>query len=88
MSDLQARFETATKEAVELPKAPDTKTMLEMYALYKQAKEGDVSGDRPGAFDFVGRSKYDAWAKLEGTSREDAMQNYIDIVERLKEDAA
>ena len=48
--------------------------MLKLYSYYKQATEGDVQGARPGGFDFVGGAKYDAWAKLKGTSRDDAMQ--------------
>ena len=53
-------------------------TKLKAYALFKQAREGDApAGGRPGAFDFVARAKYDAWAKLAGTSRSDAMSSYI-----------
>jgi len=51
-----------------------------------QATEGDVKGDRPGGFDFVGAAKYDAWAKLKGSSRDDAMQNYIKQVDKLNRD--
>jgi acyl-CoA-binding protein len=58
--------------------------MLRLYALYKQASAGDVSGDRPGAFDFVGRAKYDAWARLKGTTQDKAQKAYVDLVERLK----
>ena len=84
MSDLQARFETAAQEAKQLPERPDDDTLLKLYALYKQASLGDVSGKRPGLTDFVGRFKYDAWAKLRATSKEEAMQGYIDLVESLK----
>ncbi|MBC8450315.1 MAG: acyl-CoA-binding protein [Chloroflexi bacterium] len=84
MSDLHTRFETATQEATELPKRPDNQTLLKLYALYKQATVGDASGDRPDFTDFVGRVKYDAWAKLQGTAKEEAMQAYVDLVESLK----
>ena len=83
MSDLQARFETAAQEAKQLPERPDDDTLLKLYALYKQATMGDVSGKRPGFTDFVGRFKYDAWAKLRGTAKEEAMGAYIDLVESL-----
>ncbi len=83
-SDLKTRFETAAKEVQELPRRPDNTTMLQIYALYKQATIGDVVGTRPGITDFVGRAKYDAWAKIKGQSKEAAMQEYIDLVERLK----
>jgi diazepam-binding inhibitor (GABA receptor modulator, acyl-CoA-binding protein) len=66
-----------------LPKRPSDDDMLALYALYKQATEGDVSGDKPGFFDFVGRAKYEAWESLQGTSKEEAMQRYIDKVGAL-----
>ncbi len=84
MSDLKAQFETAAAEVQKLSKRPDDKTLLTLYAFYKQATSGDVSGSRPGGFDIVGKSKYDAWAKLKGTSPEMAMQAYIEVVQRLK----
>lgn len=84
MSDLASRFQQATEEATRLSKRPDNDTMLQLYALYKQATQGDVSGSRPGFTNLVGRAKYDAWAKLKGTARESAMQSYIDLVARLK----
>ena len=84
MSDLQAQFETAAQEVQSLAKKPDDQSMLKLYALYKQATVGDVQGNRPGFSDFSGRFKYDAWAKLKGTSKDDAMQKYVDFVAQLK----
>jgi acyl-CoA-binding protein len=84
MSKLQAAFETAVAESKTLPERPDNQTLLRIYALYKQASEGDVSGRRPGFTDLVGRAKYDAWAGLQGTSAEAAMQTYIDLIAELK----
>ena len=83
MSDLQARFEQAARDVHALVERPDNDTLLRLYGLYKQGSEGDVSGPKPGFFDFVGTAKYEAWAKLAGTTREDAMQKYIDLVARL-----
>ena len=83
MSDLQARFEQAAKDVHALTERPDNDTLLRLYALYKQGAEGDVSGPKPGFFDFVGTAKYEAWAKLAGTSRDDAMQKYVDLVGKL-----
>lgn len=84
MSDsLQDRFESAAQAATSLPARPDNETMLRLYALFKQAKAGDATGSRPGMFDPVGRAKYDAWAGLKGTSRETAMQAYVDLVDSL-----
>jgi len=84
MSDLLKRFETAVAESKNLPARPDNQTLLKIYALFKQASEGDNSGKRPGFTDIVGRAKFDAWKNLEGTSKEQAMQNYIDLIESLK----
>jgi acyl-CoA-binding protein len=84
MADLNKKFERAAQDAQKLKKRPSDEDMLRLYALYKQASSGDVSGDRPGAFDFVGRAKYDAWARLKGTTRDKARQSYVDLVERLK----
>jgi len=81
--DLKSKFEAATAAAKQTKKKPDNATLLKLYSYYKQATEGDVKGDRPGGFDFVGAAKYDAWAKLRGTTRDDAMQSYIKQVEKL-----
>jgi len=86
MSDLEARFKTASDESVKLSKAPDNATKLKMYKLFKQGSEGDVQGTRPGFTDLTARAKYDAWAGLKGTSKEEAMQKYIDLVESLKQE--
>jgi acyl-CoA-binding protein len=84
MSDLQTQFEAAAQEVQNLSKKPDDQSLLKLYALYKQGTVGDVQGSRPGFSDFAGRFKYDAWAKLKGTSKEDAMQKYVDLVAQLK----
>jgi len=81
--ELRTRFESAAAAAKQTKQRPDNATMLKLYSHYKQATEGDVQGARPGGFDFVGAAKYDAWAKLKGTTRDDAMQAYIKQVERL-----
>jgi len=84
MSDLKVNFEKAADDVQQLSEKPDNNTLLELYALFKQASEGDVSGKRPGMTNFKGRAKYDAWSKLKGTSEDDAMEAYIDLVESLK----
>jgi acyl-CoA-binding protein len=84
--DLKTRFQAATAAAKQTKKRPDNPTLLKLYSYYKQATEGDVKGDRPGGFDFVGGAKYDAWGKLKGMSAEDAMTNYIKQVEKLNRD--
>ncbi len=81
---LQDRFTQAQADSKNLPERPDNMTLLKIYALYKQGSSGDATGDRPGFTDMVGRAKFDAWAALQGTSQDDAMQQYVDLIEELK----
>lgn len=83
MSELQQQFEQAAARAKELPERPDNDTLLKLYALYKQGSAGDVTGDKPGFFDFVGVAKYEAWEKLKGMDRKEAMRRYIELVDSL-----
>ena len=83
MSDGIKDFEKAANAAKDLPERPDDATMLKLYALYKQGSVGDVQGEKPGFFDFVGAAKYEAWEKLKGTGQEDAREQYIDLVRKL-----
>lgn len=76
-------FQTAAKNVQGLAARPDNETLLRLYALYKQASDGDVQGSRPGALNLVGRRKYDAWAERKGMSRDTAMQSYISLVKEL-----
>ena len=84
MSDLLAQFEAAAQAAQNLPNRPDNETLLRIYALYKQSTAGDATGARPGFTDFVGRAKHDAWAKLKGTAKDQAMRDYIALVDSLR----
>jgi diazepam-binding inhibitor (GABA receptor modulating acyl-CoA-binding protein) len=76
-------FEAAAQRAQQLPTKPSNMVLLQLYALYKQATEGDVSGARPGGFDFKAIAKYDAWNGLKGTSQDDARQQYVELVSEL-----
>ncbi|GGP22810.1 acyl-CoA-binding protein [Silvimonas iriomotensis] len=84
MSTLAEQFKTAQEEVVQLNDAPDVQTKLKLYALFKQSSDGDVSGDRPSAINFVAQAKYDAWAKLKGLTSDEAMTQYVALVEELK----
>jgi acyl-CoA-binding protein len=84
MAISKAAFDTAVAASKQLPEKPDNMTLLKIYSLYKQATEGDVEGKRPGFTDMVGRAKYDAWAAVKGKSKDDAMQEYVDLIESLK----
>ena len=81
---LQDQFEAAVAASKSLPERPDNMTLLKLYALYKQGSAGDADGKRPGFTDMVGRAKWDAWNELKGSSNDEAMQQYIDLIESLK----
>ena len=83
-SDLKQKFEQAAIDVKDLSERPDNETLLRLYALYKQGSEGDVSGEKPGFFDFVGTAKHEAWGKLKGTARDEAMKKYVDLVKKLR----
>lgn len=81
---LQTQFDQAVADSKNLPERPDNMTLLKIYALFKQASAGDVEGKRPGFTDMVGRAKFDAWDALKGTSKDDAMKQYVDLINGLK----
>lgn len=83
--ELTTQFEQAVTESKALSQKPDNNTLLSLYSLYKQATEGDVSGEAPSnPFDFVAKAKYNAWEGQKGKSKDNAMQEYIDLVAKLK----
>lgn len=81
--ELQQQFEASVARSRELSTRPSNEDLLSLYGLFKQATEGDVTGDRPGGFDFKAIAKFDAWEELKGQSKEQAMQAYIGLVDRL-----
>ncbi len=84
MASPKAAFEKAVVDSKNLPEKPDNATLLKIYALYKQASEGDVQGKRPGFTDMVGRAKFDAWTAVSGKSKDEAMREYTALVQSLK----
>jgi diazepam-binding inhibitor (GABA receptor modulator, acyl-CoA-binding protein) len=83
--ELQKQFEDAVANSKTLADRPSNDTLLQLYSLYKQASEGDVNVDAPSnPFDFVAKAKYEAWEALKGTAKEKAMQDYIDLIAKLK----
>ncbi len=82
MSDLAERF-AAAQARIKPVTGLGNDTMLELYALFKQATQGDATGARPGMMDLRGRAKFDAWARHKGESKDAAMQAYIDLVATL-----
>ena len=84
MSDLNTTFEEAVKNSTSLSERSDNATLLKIYALYKQATEGDNEAKKPSFTDMVGRAKWDAWEKLKDTSMDEAKQQYIDLINSLR----
>ncbi|MDJ0657505.1 MAG: acyl-CoA-binding protein [Xanthomonadales bacterium] len=84
MADLDQQFIQAAADAKVLPERPDNEIMLKLYSLYKQGSEGDVTGEKPGFFDFVASAKYEAWEQLSGMDSSEAKQKYVELVNRLK----
>jgi acyl-CoA-binding protein len=85
MVKLESAFEKAYRDVQTLKRRPSNEDLLELYGCYKQATTGDVSGSRPGLLDLKGRAKYDAWARLKGTSADAAMKRYVAKVQALLE---
>ena len=83
MSEIKTQFEAAVANSKNLSERPDNATLLQLYALYKQASAGDNNEAKPGFSDMVARAKWDAWNKLKGKTTDDAMQAYVDLIESL-----
>ncbi len=84
MATSKAAFDKAVADSKNLPEKPDNATLLQIYALYKQATVGEVDGKRPGFTDMVGRAKWDAWNAIKGKGKDEAMGEYVDLIESLK----
>ena len=83
--ELKEQFEKAVTNSKSLSEKPSNEILLQLYSLYKQSTEGDVSGEAPSnPFDFVNKAKYDAWSSLKGKSKDEAMQDYVGLVNKLK----
>ena len=83
---LTESFHQAVAESKQLTTRPDNNTLLKLYSLYKQATDGDAPANSDaGMFDFVGRAKHSAWDSLRGKSKEQAMEEYIQLAASLKQ---
>ncbi|MCS6823623.1 MAG: acyl-CoA-binding protein [Cytophagaceae bacterium] len=82
--ELREQFEQAVATSRQLAEQPN-EILLALYGLYKQATEGDINIEKPtNIFDFKGIAKFNAWNELKGTSKEEAMKKYIDLVNSLQ----
>jgi len=85
LQTMREAFESAVARSKEFTKRPSNEELLQLYALYKQATEGDVNGERPGGFDFKAIAKFDAWEELKGKTTEQAEKEYIQLVDTLQQ---
>lgn len=81
--DLNEAFEEAVKKVDGLTQRPSNDVLLKAYALYKQATAGDNEQERPGGFDFKAIAKHSAWLDEKGKTKEEAMKDYIDLINGL-----
>ena len=81
---MEEQFKQAVLQSKELTVRPSNEDLLRLYALFKQSTMGDTTGERPGGFDFKGAAKYDAWMNEQGKPADSAMQEYIDLVNKLQ----
>ncbi len=82
--DMKALFDVAVADSKSLSSKPSNETLLQLYSLYKQSTEGDANGEAPNMFDFVAKAKYEAWSSQKGKPKEEAMKEYIGLIEKLK----
>jgi len=82
---LKDKFKEAQDRVQQLPQRPSNQHLLELYGLFKQATEGDLTGSRPGLLDLKGRAKFDAWASRKGLSKDQAMKKYVALADTLAE---
>lgn len=80
---MEAEFQAAVEKTKTFTKRPSNQELLELYGLFKQATEGDATGERPGGFDFKAIAKHDAWVEQKGKSKTEAMALYMALVEKL-----
>lgn len=81
--NLNEQLEAAAAKVKTLDERPSNDVLLKLYALYKQSTEGDVGAEKPAMFDFIATAKYNAWGTVKGTAKEDAIKQYVDLVESL-----
>lgn len=83
--DINDLFNQAVLDSKKLSEKPSNEILLQLYAYFKQATEGDINIEAPSnPFDFVAKAKHTAWDELKGKSPDDAKQAYIDLVKGLQ----
>ena len=84
MSRVEDDFLNACQRVEEFYTRLNNSTIRKIYAHYKQATEGDVSGKRPSVLKLRDRIKFDSWSSISGMSKDDAKIAYIELVNNLE----
>ena len=83
--DINVLFDQAVLDSKNLSEKPSNDILLQLYAFFKQASEGDINIEAPSnPFDFVAKAKFSAWEELKGKSSVEAKQAYIDLIKTLQ----
>ena len=75
-------FLVKCKEAKNFKSLDDSNKLL-LYAYYKQATTGNINIEKPSILNFKDTAKWNAWNKQKNTNKNDAMLNYINLVNTL-----
>lgn len=75
LAELQAEFQVASSWVAENGGDLPNEALLALYGCYKQALAGNAPPDRPWGMEAG--AKWDAWHKLAGTSRIEALRGYV-----------
>ncbi len=83
MNDLDKKFNEAYQLASKTTNKLPADIMLEFYAHYKQATEGDADNQKENLNEGVRNAfKYNAWLQLKTLNKVEAKSKYIDLVEK------
>ncbi|CAF3726839.1 unnamed protein product [Rotaria sp. Silwood1] len=86
-TNLEERFNAAVKTIQNLPATGiiqlSNSTKLNFYGLYKQATLGPCKDSQPSFFNYIARAKWDAWNRYRSMTKEQAMLEYIDEIEKI-----
>merc|ERR1712080_341177 len=82
MGDFNSAAETVKNK---LNKTLSDDELKQVYGLFKQATVGDVNLPKPGMTDLRGAAKWEAWKAVEGLSKDQAQQQYVELTAKLVE---
>jgi len=71
------------KDTSNPPLDTNNEQKLDFYALFKQSTEGAPKGSAPSRLKVVERAKYMAWKARASLTKEQAMQEYINLLTKL-----